>query len=302
MTMTINKDSVATVIGRFQVDELHKGHRHLIDTANNNHQSLLILVGTGISGQPTRKYPLPFDSIKTMINQSYPNATVLKLEDIPASDEEWSNQVDYMILLSNHDTKEVKLYGSRDSFIPYYKGRFECVEVEEIYKISGTKIREEISRSVPTNREQRKGAIWSVNNKFPVSYQCVDVAIFNKDYSMILLGKKKQDGKKWRFPGGFVDPCETLEMAATREAKEETNANINNIKYIESFVIDDQRYMGEKDNITSALFSCIVEDDSIICSGDDLDEIKWFDFNTINLGTMVGSHTKMLKSLFTKIS
>lgn len=45
-----------------------------------------------------------------------------------------------------------------------------------------------------------------------------------KDNSILLVKRSPDliEGKKWGFPGGFVDRDETLEQAALRELKEET--------------------------------------------------------------------------------
>ena len=43
---------------------------------------------------------------------------------------------------------------------------------------------------------------------------------------------------KWEFPGGKVEKDENLEQAIIREIKEETNANINVIEYINTVEYD----------------------------------------------------------------
>lgn len=42
----------------------------------------------------------------------------------------------------------------------------------------------------------------------------------------IVLIERKFDPPGWAIPGGFVDYGETVELAAVREAKEETNLNV----------------------------------------------------------------------------
>lgn len=43
---------------------------------------------------------------------------------------------------------------------------------------------------------------------------------------------------KWEFPGGKVEKDENLEQAIIREIKEETNANINVVEYINTVEYD----------------------------------------------------------------
>ena len=53
----------------------------------------------------------------------------------------------------------------------------------------------------------------------------VDIIIELKDRGIVLI-KRKNPPKGWALPGGFVDYGESLEVAAVREAREETSLNI----------------------------------------------------------------------------
>lgn len=54
-----------------------------------------------------------------------------------------------------------------------------------------------------------------------------DIFIFDDDFNFILI-KRKNDPYKgyWALPGGFVEYGESVETAAIREAKEETNIDV----------------------------------------------------------------------------
>ncbi len=54
-----------------------------------------------------------------------------------------------------------------------------------------------------------------------------DIFIFDDDFNFILI-KRKNDPYKdcWALPGGFVEYGESVENAAIREAKEETNIDV----------------------------------------------------------------------------
>ena len=55
----------------------------------------------------------------------------------------------------------------------------------------------------------------------------VDIFIYNENKDFILIKRKNNPFKDcWAFPGGFVDYGETTENAAIREAKEETNIDV----------------------------------------------------------------------------
>jgi ADP-ribose pyrophosphatase YjhB (NUDIX family) len=57
----------------------------------------------------------------------------------------------------------------------------------------------------------------------------VDIIIEIESKGIILI-KRKNPPYGWAIPGGFVDYGESLEMAAIREAKEETNLDVKLIR------------------------------------------------------------------------
>lgn len=56
----------------------------------------------------------------------------------------------------------------------------------------------------------------------------------------IVLIKRKNPPEGWALPGGFVDYGETLEAAATREAKEETGLDIELIRQFHTYSAPDR--------------------------------------------------------------
>jgi ADP-ribose pyrophosphatase YjhB (NUDIX family) len=56
----------------------------------------------------------------------------------------------------------------------------------------------------------------------------------------IILIKRKNSPKGWALPGGFVDFGETLEQAATREAKEETGLDVQLTRQFHSYSAPDR--------------------------------------------------------------
>ncbi len=54
-----------------------------------------------------------------------------------------------------------------------------------------------------------------------------DIFIFDDDFNFILIKRKNNPYKDcWALPGGFVEYGESVETAAIREAKEETNIDV----------------------------------------------------------------------------
>ena len=62
-------------------------------------------------------------------------------------------------------------------------------------------------------------------NPFPTVDIIIEMASSGEQSGIILI-KRKNPPYGWALPGGFVDYGESLEQAALREAKEETNLDI----------------------------------------------------------------------------
>ena len=266
-------NDVGVIVGRFHVGSLHDGQRSLFDFVIGRHSKVIVLLGLApVRG--TIENPLDFESRKQMVLEDYPDVIVLYQKDVN-DDDIWSKQVDEKIgdLVAPNQT--VTCYGSRDSFIAHYKGKYECVEMEQKVFISGTEIRKKISNKVKSSEQWREGAIWQTTNRYPTAFPTVDVAIINSERTKLLLGRKPNE-REYRFIGGFVKPGDNLETTVRRETEEETHLEVDGIKYIISEFVDDWRYRNSQDKIITTLFEATIvfgrpEPD------DDIEELRFFD-------------------------
>lgn len=289
---------VGVIVGRFQVPELHDAHKELIQHVCDQHDKVILFLGLSPL-MVTRENPLDFEARKQMILECFPDVNVLYIKDMP-SDHVWSVKLDEMIEDLVTPSQSVMLYGGRDSFVDKYEGKYDTTVLESEVYYSGTAIRQDVSRrSVKASPDFRAGVVWAAYSKFPTAYMCVDVAIFDENEERILLVRKSYE-KKWRLPGGFVEPgSPSLEANARREAQEETGVAITDPKYVGSFYINDWRYRGETDAIMTALFKCKYLSGPVKAN-DDVAEARWFDTNSISDGDVVDNHTELINAVIEK--
>lgn len=277
MQPKIELTNAGVIVARFQGDDLHEGQRTLIEYVKSRHKKVAVFIGIA-PVKVTRNNPLDYFTRKVMVEQAYPSVHVFPIKDV-GSDEAWSKELDKKIK-EVFDLETVTLYGSRDSFIPHYKGIFHTVELDSSFTISNSEVRALISDDIRKSPDFRAGVIYAAYNMYPKTYQTVDIVItkLQGDLKEVLLARKKVDkASKWRFIGGFVDPRldKSLEDAAEREAYEETGGlAIHSLKYFGSTIIDDWRYRNEVDKIMTAVFTAEYTYGHAKAS-DDIDELEW---------------------------
>ncbi len=120
--------------------------------------------------------------------------------------------------------------------------------------------------------------------KFYINASAAVACIIENNYGDILLARRRFDPAKGMLdlPGGFVNPDETAENAASREIKEELNLHVNSMQYIGS---SHNRYLyGGMVYFTLDLgFKCKVTDFSEMMVADDVDGYEFLPHNQIDL-------------------
>jgi bifunctional NMN adenylyltransferase/nudix hydrolase len=243
---------IGVIMARFQAHKLHEGQIGVIDEVFKNHKKVIIFLGVTPIGT-SRNNPLDFATRKAMVQERYPNAVILPQLD-NRSDENWSKTLDAQIQVPFGQRSAV-LYGSRDSFIPHYHGKYPVIELVQELPHSGTQLRIEAASQIVNSEDFRAGIIHGIYSQWPVTYPTVDIVVVNDDKEFLLA--KKPNENKYRFIGGFVDRSdESYEMAAARELSEETGGhlNVDMMIYVASGKINDWRYEREKSGIMSTLF------------------------------------------------
>ena len=285
MSVMITKPSYGVLVARVQTSHLHEGHLWLLKEVQSLHSRVILFLGTTPIGS-TYKNPLDFETRRLMVQELFPNFNVLPLPDM-YSDEAWSRNLDNRIR-ELADYGDVTLYGSRDSFIPHYKGSFTPVELtmpHALKSLTGTEIRANLTNEVRASADFRAGVIHAMTNIRPSVKATVDAVIFHRDASgrvdKFLLAQKPGE-TLWRFVGGFSEPTTpSYEFDVVREAMEETGLEITNVKFIGSMLVPDWRWLGEPDQIKTSIFA----GESMTLGGtamDDIANLKWHNIEDLD--------------------
>ena len=295
---------VGVVVGRFQVDDLHEGHKSLLEFARKRHPNLIVFIGIA-PFEGTKNNPLSYQLREQMIREHCPKATILPIFDV-LDDGLWSAQLDSLIKRLYYGSTAT-LYCGRDSFESHYSGEFQVVVQTFKEKHSGTDVREMIGDSPDHQASFRAGVIHQTQKLFMTVKMCVDIAV-TREAAMtgekeILLGHKQAEqnrevGKLWRLPGGQVDASdETLEFAAKRELYEETDVLCEGkMLYLASFLVGDWRNTGTGLSTFTALFECEATTGGVKAK-DDLDELKWFPIDKDTIKLIVSEHVPLFWKL-----
>lgn len=281
MDAVVKEYDVGVIIGRFQVSSLHDAHKELINSVISRHGKTILILGMAPLKISTNN-PLDFEARRQMIQSEYPNLNILYVKDVK-DNAVWSKRVDEVISTVKGANQTAVIYGSRDSFIPWYSGGFPTIELEASSPISGTEHRREIGKVAYDSPEWRAGVIWATQQFYATTYAAVDIAIFTPDGSQLLLGRKPNE-KVWRLPGGFSDPKKRepdgagktrgFRDDAIRELEEETMLIINDLHLVDTFDIDDWRYEKEPHGIKTILFVGY-NNGQVPIAADDIAEVMW---------------------------
>lgn len=291
--------SIGALVGRFQVDELHEGHHHVIKQVTENHRKTILFLGTP-KFVGTRNNPLDFDSRKRMVHQDYPDTIILSIPD-QSSNERWTHELDKRVReVFQHG--EVLLYGGRDSFIPHYKnggGEFQTKELEPLGTFTGTDIRKLISEEVKNSQDFRSGIIYQAHNIYPKVRTTVDVAILDDDGKVLL--QKKHDESLFRFIGGFVRTTDSNMLSTAKRVvrSEVGNGEYASYKSLTTMRIEDWRFRDDEDTIMTTLFKC-KKMWGAITPGRGISELKWFNIEEIQLKDIMKEHHVLVEYLQNK--
>ena len=88
---------------------------------------------------------------------------------------------------------------------------------------------------------------------------------------------RARPARRWSVIAGFVEPGESLEQTVAREVHEETGVRVRNARYVASqpWAFPGSLMLG---------FLADAEPGAVPVAGDELEDVRWFDADTIRAG------------------
>ena len=130
---------------------------------------------------------------------------------------------------------------------------------------------------------------------YPTVFSTADI-IVHDDQGRFVVGRKAEDGAKWRLPGGFTDPQQdTCYLdTAVREATEELVFNFEAYQgefvYLGDYEIQDKRYRDTPHTVFTNLYAVKMDSLDLFAAGDDLDEISILELSSVMGEWAVAEH------------
>ena len=126
---------------------------------------------------------------------------------------------------------------------------------------------------IQTEIEQRSAP--AQRHRYPAI--AVDMLIFTMGENdlMVLLVQRRGEpfAGHWAFPGGFVDPEESLDQAAARELREETT--VSDV-YLEQLYTFGEPKRDPRGRVISVAYFALVRQPLAVAGGDDAADARWF--------------------------
>ena len=134
------------------------------------------------------------------------------------------------------------------------------------------------------------------------SSAAVACLIFNSMGELLLTRRAFEPNKGMLdLPGGFVDPMETAEEAATREIKEELNLDLSNLQYLVSFP-NLYPYSNMVIPTVDLAFVCETDDISCLKPGDDVASVEFFPPGEVNFDALCTESMRQIIRFYLKMN
>jgi len=232
---------LGVLIGRFQVPEMHEGHRYIVKRMQEQCDQVLVLFG---SANRTRsvKNPFTYRERVTAGKNLFPNVIMAPLNDYLYNDSQWMADVAATIEIIRTKVSynfqkpvEVVLYGHHKDGNDYLNWfpQYEYVNINSDIDISGTEVRNSFAHLLPDNVQADMRYFAKERETFKdypyhdsLNICCGDAVVECLGHILLIKRKFTPGAGNWALPGGHKNTNETFLQCALRELKEETNLRI----------------------------------------------------------------------------
>lgn len=129
-------------------------------------------------------------------------------------------------------------------------------------------------------------------SKFERPSVTVDMVIFCENKVLLIKRANHPFIDTWALPGGFVEPDETCEQAASRELMEETGVTA----FPTQLKTYSDPHRDPRTRIITVAFTQVLEKMPVATAGDDAADAKWFDISVTESGILL-THGDIVLSL-----
>ena len=139
---------------------------------------------------------------------------------------------------------------------------------------------------------EKRNALGQTEEEFLASYDAskferpsvtVDMVIFCENKVLLIKRANHPFIDTWALPGGFVEPNETCEQAATRELMEETGVRA----YPKQLKVYSDPKRDPRTRIITVAFTQVLEKMPKTAAGDDAADAKWFNITFLADGSVM---------------
>lgn len=341
-----DKADLAVFIGRFQ--PFHLGHLHVISEAFNIADRVLVLIGSADSPRSYRN-PFTYDERASMVRHGVSdlsvnplNLLIVPLSDQLYADDLWIEEVQHAVNTVATSRDSVVMIGHSKDATSYYLKKFPhwgAHDVSGYATLSSTEIRDAYlhplpvvpRRVMPENVEE---FLWSFSHglefrdvlaeaefvrryreswrgsPYAPTFVTVDAVVIQSG-NILLVTRRDHPGKGLlAFPGGFLDPKESIRNAVVRELKEETRISDHLGEMppakLASFIEDTQTRIFDDPNrdprgrvITHAHLFRLPDRPELcgVSASSDAAEAKWYPIGSVSPEMFYADHWHILRRM-----